>query len=123
MSARLWGRHRSKGGGVSARDVKRVPDLADQLAGTYHGEVISDARGSSRSDVAVTVTRTGKNVIRVTSDYARIPSVSIPLTKAMNSVIAATGPHVVVVNLDVDPNKLDLTIDDASWSGRKVVAR
>lgn len=102
-----------------ASDVKRVPDLADQLAGTYHGDVISDARGSSRSDVAITVVRTGKNIIRVTSDYPRIPTVSIPLTKAMNSIIAASGPHVVAVNLDADPNRMDLTIDDASWSGVK----
>jgi len=100
----------------------RAPDLADQLAGTYEGDVISDARGASRSGVTITVTRTGKNVIQIVSDYRRIPTVSIPLTKAMDSIIAADGPYVVVVNMASDPSRMDLTIDDASWSGRKVAA-
>ncbi|WP_380874919.1 hypothetical protein ACFB49_02190 [Sphingomonas sp. DBB INV C78] len=103
-------------------EVKRAPDLADQLTGTYEGDVISDARGSSRSGVTITVTRTGKNMIQVASDYARIPTVSIRLTKAMDSIIAADGPYVVVVNTAADAARMDLTIDDASWSGRKVGA-
>ena len=44
------------------------PDLADVVAGTYAGDVTSDSRGSSKSDVTLTVSKTGPNTIQVTSD-------------------------------------------------------
>lgn len=52
----------------------RKADLADQVAGTYKGAVASDARGSSRDDVTITVARTGPNKVEVKPDYPRIPS-------------------------------------------------
>ncbi len=53
----------------SAKDsAPRKPDLADAVAGTYAGEVISDSKGSSKSDLTLTVARTGPNAIEVTSD-------------------------------------------------------
>lgn len=103
-------------------DAKRRLDLADQLAGTYQGDVISDARGSSQSDVTITVTRTGKNQIQVSSDYPRIPTVTIPLTKAMSAIVSNSTGYTVFVDTAKDPARLDLTIDDASWSGRKISA-
>ena len=38
----------------------RRPDLADMVAGVYDGDVISDARGSSRSNVRLTVVKPKK---------------------------------------------------------------
>lgn len=97
-------------------------DLADRVAGTYKGDVISDARGSSRNDVTITVTRTGPNKIEIKSDYPRIPTVTIPLEKAMDAILAASGPYVFLLDTVRSPDRLDLTIDDASWSGTRVAA-
>lgn len=96
------------------------PDLADRVAGTYNGDIISDARGSSKSGVTITVTRTGPNKVEVKSSHARIPTVTIPLEKAMDAILAASGPYVFLLDTVRSPGKLDLTIDDASWSGHRV---
>jgi hypothetical protein len=95
-------------------------DLADRVAGTYHGDIISDARGSSRSGVTVTVTRTGPNKVEIKSSHPRIPTVTIPLEKAMDAILAASGPYVFLLDTVRSPDKLDLSIDDASWSGNRV---
>ncbi len=97
----------------------RKADLADRVAGTYKGAVVSDARGSSRDDVTITVTRTGPNKVEVKSDYPRIPTVTIPLEKAMDAILAASGPSVFLLDTVRSPDRLDLTIDDASWSGTR----
>ena len=98
---------------------QRKPDLADAVAGVYEGDVISDARGSSQSGVTITVRRTGKNLVEVTSDYPRIPTVSIPLTQAMSAIVAARGTAVFLIDRSKDPRELSLTIDDASLSLRR----
>ncbi|KGB58852.1 hypothetical protein OVY29_18760 [Sphingopyxis sp. SE2] len=97
----------------------RKADLADRVAGTYKGAVVSDARGSSRDNVTITVTRTGPNKVEVKSDYPRIPTVTIPLEKAMDAILAASGPSVFLLDTVRSPDRLDLTIDDASWSGTR----
>ncbi len=111
-------------GAALAETSKAAPahkaDLADRVAGTYKGDVISDARGSSRNNVTITVTRTGPNKIEIKSDYPRIPTVTIPLEKAMDAILAASGPHVFLLDTVRSPDRLDLTIDDASWSGNRV---
>jgi hypothetical protein len=98
----------------------RKADLADRVAGTYKGAVVSDARGSSRDDVTITVTRTGPNKVEVKSNYPRIPTVTIALEKAMDAILAASGPSVFLLDTVRSPDRLDLTIDDASWSGARV---
>jgi hypothetical protein len=100
----------------AAADAVRKPDLADFVEGTYEGDVISDARGSSQSGVTVTVKRIGKNIVEVSCDYARIPTVTIPLTQAMTAILAARGNAVFLLDRAKDPKRLDLTIDDASLS-------
>lgn len=97
----------------------RKADLADRVAGTYAGAVISDARGSSREGVTITVTRVGPNRVEIRSSYARIPTVTIALEKAMDAILAASGPHVFLLDTVRSPDRLDLTIDDASWSGTR----
>lgn len=98
----------------------RKLDLADRVAGTYNGDVISDARGSSKNGVTITVTRVGPNKVEIKSSYARIPTVTIPLEKAMDAILAASGPYVFLLDTVRSPDRLDLTIDDASWSGNRV---
>ena len=100
--------------------VKPRADLADLAQGRYSGDVISDARGSSRENVTITVTRTGPNRVEVKSDYPRIPTVTIALEKAMDAILAASGPSVFLLDTVRSPERLDLTIDDASWSGNRV---
>jgi len=100
----------------------RKADLADRVAGTYKGAVASDARGSSRDNVTIIVTRTGPNKVEIKSDYPRIPTVTIALEKAMDAILAASGPSVFLLDTVRSPDRLDLTIDDASWSGNRVAA-
>lgn len=100
----------------------RKADLADRVAGTYKGDIISDARGSSKSGVTITVTRTGPNKVEIKSSHPRIPTVTIPLEKAMDAILAAGGPYVFLLDTVRSPEKLDLSIDDASWSGNRVAA-
>ena len=98
----------------------RQADLADRVAGTYKGAVASDARGSSRDNVTITVTRVGPNKVEIKSDYPRIPTVTIPLEKAMDAILAASGPYVFLLDTVRAPDRLDLSIDDASWYGTRV---
>lgn len=99
------------------------PDLADTAAGTYRGDVISDSRGSSRSGVTITVTKTGPNTVQVVSSYNRLSTVSTRLARYQDTVQntgTATGPlEVFLLNTANTPLRLDLTIDGASWSGEK----
>lgn len=102
-----------------AATPERKPDLADMVAGTYEGDIISDARGSSKSGVTITVTRVGKNIVSIACDCARIPKVEIPIERAMDAILAASGPNVFLIELQRDPRRLSLTIDDASLSVEK----
>jgi hypothetical protein len=107
------------GPALAQRQMSVVVDLATEVSGTYHGDVISDARGSSRSGVTVTVARVGPNLVEVSSDYRRVPTVRIRIERAMNAIVQADGDHVFLIQRDRDPNQLSLTIDDASLSVRK----
>lgn len=98
---------------------KPKPDLADVSAGAYYGDIISDARGSSQSDIAVTVTKIGRNEIQVTCDCERLPTRTFKLTRAMDTIQNASGTEVFLLDLSKSPHGLDLTIDDASWSGHR----
>ena len=105
-------------GGAGAQTKERKPDLADAVAGTYGGDVISDSKGSSRSDVTLTVTRTGPNTVTVTSSYSRLPTITVPLTTAMNTIQAAKGDSVFLY--DRTKKQLDVSFhSEVSWSGFK----
>ena len=97
---------------------KRKPDLGDAAEGTYEGDVISDSKGSSRSGVSLTVTRIGKNLVRVSSDYPRLPVVEVPLTLAMGKILQARGDSVFLLDRAHSPHKLDVSFqNEVSWSG------
>jgi len=96
----------------------RKPDLADAAAGTYAGDVVSDSKGSSRSDVTLTVTRVRKDVVRVSSDYPRLPVIEVPLTGAMGKILQQRGDSVFL--LDPKTGRLDVSfLNEVSWAGSR----
>jgi hypothetical protein len=99
---------------------KRKPDLGDAAEGRYVGDVISDSKGSSRSGVTLTVTRIGKNHVRVTSDYPRLPAVEVHLEMAMGKILQSRGDTVFLLDRSSAPAKLDVSFhNEVSWSGRR----
>lgn len=96
------------------------PDLADAAQGSYSGDVISDSRGSGHPNVTLTVTKTGPNTVSVSSDYARLPTFTAKLAKYMSTIqMTGSGGQVFLLDLSKSPQKLDVTDDQASWSGTR----
>jgi len=89
-----------------APPAAEAPGLADLVVGRYHGDVIADSKGSSRSDIAVTVTRIDRATVRVSSDYRRIGAIDVNLTRNGNQVFAADGDTPFIVDLDRSPPTL-----------------
>ena len=105
---------------LDAKPARRAQvDLADTAAGLYRGDVISDARGSSQSDVTISVDKVGPNTVRVTSDYERLPEFTTRLTRAMQTIQQVGTEQVFLLDLSKNPRSLMVTVDDASWAGRK----
>ncbi|WP_447751045.1 hypothetical protein [Sphingopyxis fribergensis] len=104
---------------VAIEQSARKPDLADIAAGTYEGAVVADTRGGSQSDVVITVTRVAKNVVEVSADYDRVPTVRIGLTRASDAILNARPPHNFLIQQGRDPKRLDLSIDGATLIVRK----
>jgi hypothetical protein len=103
---------------AGAAPPPRKPDLADAVAGTYAGDVISDSKGSSKDGVTLTVTRAGPNTVKVTSDYPRLPVVGVPLTAAMGTIVQKDGDTVFLY--DRASKKLDVSFhNEVSWSGTR----
>jgi hypothetical protein len=87
--------------------------------GSYLGDVISDARGPSRSGVRITVAKAGPNRVRVSADYARLPAFTVQLTRAMDTLQNSGGAEVFLLDLSKSPRTLMVTVDDASWAGTR----
>lgn len=94
-------------------------DFADMAKGSYVGDVISDARGESRSGVRITVAKTGPNQVRISFDYARLPAFTARLTRAMDTIQNVGGDAVFLLDLSKSPRALMVTVDDASWAGAR----
>ena len=98
----------------------RQPDLGDVAEGRYFGDVISDSKGSSRSDVTLTITRTGLNRVRIGSDYPRLPVVEVSLQRALDKIVQSRGDTAFVYDWSKKPAKLDVSFNnEVSWSGTK----
>jgi hypothetical protein len=105
---------------AQAESPTRKPDLGDAAQGSYFGDVISDSKGSSKSDVTLTVTRIGANRVRVSSDYARLPVVEVPLTRAMDKILNASGATTFLLDRSKGETRLDVSfLSEVSWSGTK----
>lgn len=87
---------------------ERVGELADLVAGNYQGEVISDSQGSSRSDIAVTIAKIDRSKVRVASDYQRMGTIEITLTRSGSQIINTGGDTAFMVDLDRSPPTLVL---------------
>lgn len=99
---------------------ERQPDLGDVAEGRYFGDVISDSKGSSRNDVTLTVTRTGLNRVRITSDYPRLPVVEVSLQRALDKIVQSRGDTVFLYEWKKTPARLDVSFgNEVSWSGSK----
>ena len=94
-----------------AAQQHRAVDLAELVSGTYDGAVIADTRGGSRSGIVVTVKRAAKNVVEVSCDYSRVPTVRIAITAASDAIIAAKPGDGFLIERAKDPRRLDLSID------------
>jgi hypothetical protein len=104
----------------AAGSRERHPDLGDVAEGRYFGDVISDSKGSSRSDVTLTITRTGLNRVRIASDYPRLPVVEVALQRALDKIVQSRGDTVFVYDWKQKPSKLDVGfLGEVSWSGSK----
>jgi hypothetical protein len=100
--------------------LPRKPDLADLSEGSYFGDVISDSKGSSQSDVTLKVIRIDRNLVRVTSDYARLPMVEVPLTRAMDKILAARGDTVFNLDPKLSPAQLGVSFNnEVTWAGAR----
>jgi hypothetical protein len=97
--------------GPASAAAKRPVDLAELVSGTYDGAVVADTRGGSRSGIVITVKRAAKNVVEVSCDYARVPTVRIVITAASDSIIAARPGNGFLIERAKDPKRLDLSID------------
>jgi uncharacterized caspase-like protein len=105
-------------GVVAPSTTSGPPDLAAALAGEWYGDVVSDSRGSSRSDVMVTIKRTSRNTIAITSDYARLPAVTMTLTRVMQTIAAAEGDTIINHDPTKDANSLSIVFKgEVAWWG------
>ena len=44
------------------------------------------------------------------------PKVQIPIERVMDAILASDGPYVFLIEIQKDPRRLGLTIDDGSLS-------
>ena len=80
--------------------------LADLVIGTYFGDVMADSKGSSRSNIDVTITKLDRYTVRVTSDYYRFGTVDVRLKRIDNKIFNDGGDSVFEVDLDQNPATL-----------------
>jgi hypothetical protein len=90
----------------SQKPPSTVAGLADLVVGNYYGEVISDSKGGSRSDVGVTITKLDRSTVRVTSDYRRLGTVDVMLTRTSDKILNADGDTPFIVDVDRNPPTL-----------------
>jgi hypothetical protein len=91
----------------AAIETKSPVDLAELAVGVYHGNVVSDAKGGSRSDVTVTVTQVGPRKVRITSDYPRLGEVEIELDRVGNTIQGAGASALFLLELEKNPPQLN----------------
>jgi hypothetical protein len=106
---------------VVSKDAKSTTvDLADLVAGVYHGDVVSDSKGSSMSDVTLTITKLSQRKVRVASDYQRLGVVEIELNRVGNSIQSTGGHSLLLLELDKNPPRLNFNPDGGiAYVGQK----
>ena len=108
-----------KSGAGPAFSGRRL-DLADVAEGVYEGDVVSDSKGESKAGVRLMVTRIDVDKVRITSDYARLPSIDVPLQLAMGRIVSGKGDSPFVLDRSKNPPHLDVSFhNEVSWSGAR----
>lgn len=104
----------------SQKPPSAVAALADLVVGNYYGDVMADSKGSTRSDVGVTITKLDRSTVRVSSDYRRLGTVDVTLTRIGNQILNADGDSPFIVDLDRNPPTLLFTPrNELSYGGNK----
>jgi hypothetical protein len=102
------------------KEKKRKPDLGDAMEGAWFGNVGSDVKGSSKSDVTLTITRIGVNKVSIASDYARLPVTEVNLERVGKSVMNRGGNTTFLLETDKSPPRLYVTFQgEAAWIGQR----
>jgi TIR domain len=116
LGAALFLRRPAQVPGPAAGNV----DLADLASGVYHGEVTSDAKGSSRSDVTVTVVKVSPRRVRITSDYERLDTVEVELTRVGEGIQSVGDDTSFHLELTKQPPALSYSPHgDVAYNGHK----
>jgi hypothetical protein len=110
----------ASGAYAKAAPPARKPDLGDAVQGAYFGDVISDSAGASKDDVELTVTRVGKNLVQISSDYPRLPMVTVHLERATGKIVNTGGDTPFFYDPTKLPPHLDVSFhNEVSWSGAR----
>ena len=105
---------------AQSNTAKHKPDLADVAEEHVLWRCHFRFQGSSKSNVTVTVTRIGKDRVRITSNYARLPMVEVSLTQAMGKILNASTDTTFLLDRSVNPPHLDISFfNEVSWAGSK----
>ena len=106
----------------SANETPRTEgaELSDLVAGTYLGNINADLKGSSRSDVFVTVARIDGTRIRVTSDNSRIGTFEVTLTRIGDNLFNVGGASTLIAYTRKNPPELTfIARGEVSYGGAK----
>ena len=77
-------------------------------------EILEAARGA-KTAVALSDSGTRDSALLGMADALCAP-------ESMDAILAASGPYVFLLDTVRSPDRLDLTIDDASWSGTRIAS-
>jgi formylglycine-generating enzyme required for sulfatase activity len=92
-------------------EAKGAADLADLVVGVYDGDVVSDAKGGSVSDVTLTITKLGQRKVKVASDYQRLGVVEIELNWVGNTIQNTGGRSLLLLEMEKNPPRLSFNPD------------
>ncbi len=96
-----------------------LAELADSVVGTYYGDVVSDSQGGSQSDVTVAVSKVGIRRVKVTSDYARLGTVEVDLTRTGSTILSSSSAVVLSIDLAERPHSINYNPGGVAYSGKK----
>jgi hypothetical protein len=97
-----------------------LTEPADLAVGRYFGDVIADSKAGSRSAINLAISKLDPYTIRLTSDYQRIGSVDVTLTRIGNQLFNAGGDSTVIVDLEQNPITITFNPrNELAYSGTK----
>ena len=105
---------------ASTVQQRQTAELADLVAGTYLGNINSDSKGGSRSDVIVTVARIDGTRIRVSSENQRIGTFEVALTRIGDNLFNVGGASTLIAYTTKHPPELTfIARGEVSYGGTK----